>query len=206
MSVITCRSNMLRGVSELARQRPAEELYNYIGGRTGAWEVTELTANHGSPLARVSHLDITNGPLERIPASTVWVLQGLVRSTRHVIREEHETRDSKRRNGMAEATCAALIPIRKSAAWWALDKLARLEMTQLSSWSGLPGQQFLSAVVRRLQNGRDLSGQFDEVTWFEYAPRDASVFNDLLAAWRASDEWKYVERDCDMRLTRVEHP
>jgi hypothetical protein len=202
MSVITCRSNVLRGVRELAKRRPIEDQYTYVGGRTGAWEVTELTATHGRPLARVSHVDIVNGPLDRIPFGTMWLLSGMVRKTRHVIREERDPRTSRPLMIGAEATCAALIPIRKSAAWWALDQMQRREILETRSWSVLIGQQIISFLIRRLQHGRDLSEEFDDVTWFEFAPRDSADFDDQLAAWRASEEWRYVERACDIRLTR----
>ena len=52
-------------------------------------------------------------------------------------------------------------------------------------------------------HGRDLGEQFDFVTWFEYAPRDSAVFDDLLAALRGTEEWKYIEREIDIRLERT---
>jgi hypothetical protein len=62
------------------------------------------------------------------------------------------------------------------------------------------GLRYLSSIVRRWQYRRDLSTQFDCVTWFEYEPRDSAAFDDLLTAWRASEEWNYVDRECDIRL------
>ena len=61
---------------------------------------------------------------------------------------------------------------------------------------------YLPAIARRLHHARDLGGPFDFLTWFEYAPRDAGAFADLLATLRASEEWRYVEREVEIRLAR----
>jgi hypothetical protein len=57
-------------------------------------------------------------------------------------------------------------------------------------------------VARRLHHCRDLgeSEPFDFLTWFEYSPSDEPGFNRLLAELRASVEWKYVDREIDIRL------
>ena len=204
MSVITCRSNDLRGVRELAKRRLSEAQYNYVGGTTGAWEVTAMTARNGRPLAHVSHLDVINGPLKSLPAGTAWIFSGLVRNTRYVTREEYQERGTRPlRFARTEPTCAALIAVRKSAVWWSLDHRERREIQETHSWEGMLALRYLSAIVRRWQHRRDVSDQFDDVTWFEYAPRDSAAFDDLLALWHASEEWEYVERDCDIRLVHA---
>lgn len=43
---------------------------------------------------------------------------------------------------------------------------------------------------------------FDFPTWFEYALADEAMFDDLLSELRASPEWVYVDRECDVRLVR----
>lgn len=200
MSVITCRSNRLRGARELSRKRPTESLYNYVGGSSGAWEVTQLTTGRGEPLAAVTHVEIINGHLDRIPMGTSWVLSGLVQNTRYVTREERRPVGRGAR-GPFPPTCAALIPTLRSPEWWELGHAARQELQQAQS--PLHGLRFLSAMIRRWQYRWDLSEQFDGVTWFEYEPRDSAAFDDLLADWRASEEWKYVRRECDIRLVRA---
>jgi hypothetical protein len=64
------------------------------------------------------------------------------------------------------------------------------------------GMRALPAVARRLHHCRDLSDHepFDFLTWFEYAEADASAFEAMLQALRASAEWAYVEREVDIRL------
>jgi hypothetical protein len=48
-----------------------------------------------------------------------------------------------------------------------------------------------------------LGEPFDFLTWFEYAPEHATIFEDLVGVLRATDEWTYVEREVDLRLARA---
>jgi hypothetical protein len=41
------------------------------------------------------------------------------------------------------------------------------------------------------------------VTLFDYAKADVAAFDELLAALRATEEWKHVDREFDIRLVRV---
>lgn len=45
---------------------------------------------------------------------------------------------------------------------------------------------------------------FDFLTWFEYAPDDAPAFEELTARLRATAEWRFVTREVDFRLERVD--
>jgi hypothetical protein len=64
------------------------------------------------------------------------------------------------------------------------------------------GLEYLPAVARRLHHGRDLGEPFDFLTWFEFAPEDATHFEELVRRLRATEEWSYVEREVDLRLAR----
>ena len=68
------------------------------------------------------------------------------------------------------------------------------------------GLQYLPAVARKLHHCRDLSENepFDFLNWFEYAPIHEVEFNRLLSELRASEEWKYVDREVDIRLTQAQ--
>ena len=65
------------------------------------------------------------------------------------------------------------------------------------------GLKALPAIARRLHHSHDLGELFDFLTWFEYAPADAAAFDDLVGALRATEEWAYVERESDLRLSRT---
>ena len=103
---------------------------------------------------------------------------------------------------VAASACAAFIPIRKNAAWWALSQDDRRAVFEERSSHVKIGLKYLPAVARRLHHCRDLSEDepFDFLTWFEYAPASEDEFNILLAELRASEEWKYVDREMDIRL------
>lgn len=60
--------------------------------------------------------------------------------------------------------------------------------------------KYMPAVARRLYHCRDLGDPFDFLTWFEYAPADAELFEDLVQMLRATEEWTFVEREVDIRL------
>ena len=100
------------------------------------------------------------------------------------------------------ATAAALIPIQKSAAWWALPQDERRAVFEDRSHHIAASLGYLPRIARRLHHGRDLGEPFDFVTWFEFAPADAAAFDELCAALRATEEWSFVEREVEVRLIR----
>jgi hypothetical protein len=104
--------------------------------------------------------------------------------------------------GRPASTRAALIPIRKNAAWWSLTQDERRAVFEARSRHIETGLRYLPAIARRLHHCRDLgpAEPFDFITWFEYAPADEPAFDDLLGALRASPEWEYVDRETDIRL------
>ena len=66
------------------------------------------------------------------------------------------------------------------------------------------GLDYLPAIARRLHHCRDLGAAqpFDFLAWFEYSPDDEAAFEALLAKLRASEEWRFVEREVDVRVAR----
>ena len=194
MSVITCRSNLLRGI----RKCHTVSSYSYVGGSEGSWEVVQSSVRCGEPLASVSHIEIIQGSLGETPAGASWILTGLVQKTRYVSREELPQRNFS----PLPPTCAALICIRRKVVA-SPSRSASHEIISAQTSSIPRGLRSLSTLFRRWQHRCDLSQQFDCVTWFEYEPRDANAFDDLLADWRASEEWKSVDRECEVRLVRA---
>jgi len=96
-----------------------------------------------------------------------------------------------------------LIPISKSAAWWALPQDERREIFEERSHHIATGLDYLPAVARRLYHGHDLGEPFDFLTWFEYAPADAEAFEQLVGRLRQIEHWTYVDREVDIRLVRT---
>jgi len=173
----------------------------FVGGESGPWAITSLRAAVGEPLAPAERLSIREGVGP--PARGAWTLSGVVSHLRYTTEDEAAALKAKQaRLGRAEATCAALIPIRKSAEWWALPQDRRRAIYQERSRHTTIGLEYLPAIARRLHHGRDLGEPFDFLTWFEYAPRDAEAFEDLVARLRRSEEWRFVEHEVDIRLRR----
>jgi len=97
---------------------------------------------------------------------------------------------------------AALIPIRKSPAWWALPQDERRAIFEQRSRHIADSMVFLPRIARRLYHARDLGQPFDFLTWFEFAPEHARAFDELVAMLRSREEWTYVDREVDIRLSR----
>ena len=104
--------------------------------------------------------------------------------------------------GRSSAALAALIPIKKAAAWWDLAQDERRTIFEDQSHHNAIGVHYLPAIARQLYHCRDLDEPFDFLTWFEYPASHAQAFEELVARLRATREWTYVEREVDIRLER----
>jgi chlorite dismutase len=179
--------------------------FEFVGGDTGIWQVVKTNTLVGESLLEVSRLDIASDSKIKPRPDASWVLRGITSNDRYVIREEKNELVSKQQGiGRPEATCAALIPIRKNENWWALTQDERRSIFDEHSNHIKIGLHYLPAVARRLHHCRDLSENepFDFLTWFEFAPAHEAEFDQMLAELRASEEWKYIDREVDIRLTR----
>jgi len=180
-------------------------LFSFIGGDTGPWRVTEMEVRVGEPLPAVTRLEIASSAVTPSDPKSAWVLRGITSNERYVVREERTQIVAKLLGlGRPEATCGALIAIRKNEAWWALTQDERLSIFKEQSHHTKIGLQYFPELARRLHHCRDLSEHepFDFLTWFEYEPAQEAAFNKLVAELRAIEEWKYVEREIDIRLVR----
>ena len=178
-------------------------LFSFVGGDTGDWRVTSITAIAGDALAGVSNVTVLPEAVARNDAA--WVLRGITSNERYVTRDEKHDLVAKQEGlGRPTSGCAALIPIKKSADWWSLPQDERRKIFEEQSAHVKTGLLFLPAIARRLHHCRDLGAEepFDFVTWFEYAPSDSAAFDDLVAQLRASPEWRFVTREIDIRLAR----
>jgi hypothetical protein len=184
----------------------SSRLFTFVGGKTGAWSVVSAKAIVGDPLVAVERVDIVAGSVSPVPDGGKWILRGVTSNDRYVTRSEKDTLVRKQAAlGRPTATHAALIPIRKNAKWWAMTQDERRAVFEERSRHVTVGLKYLPAVARRLHHCRDLaeSEPFDFLTLFDYAEADSSAFDDMLVELRASEEWKFVEREVDIRLVHV---
>lgn len=177
--------------------------FDFIGGATGHWEIVRTETIIGEPLKTVSHLSIFPSSVTAINNS-LWTLKGFTSNVRYVEKEEKEKLNATQADlGRPSAVYAALIPIKKNETWWSLAQDERRKIFENKSHHTEIGLRYLPAIARKLYHCRDIGQPFDFLTWFEYSPKDAEVFEELILSLRNTEEWKYVEREIDIRLKKV---
>lgn len=148
----------------------------FAGGTIGAWRVERISAVRGDTLPLVARVAVLEGSAGA-PGGAAWVLRGVTSHERYVTRAEHDAlAEASPPLGRTEATRAALIPVRKSAVWWALAQDERRALFEERS--------------RHVGTG------------LAYLPAVAGPFEELVVRLRESAEWAYVEREVDIRLER----
>jgi hypothetical protein len=182
-------------------------LFTFVGADDGPWAIRSVRTLIGEALPAAPCLQVVAGATVPPPCGAAWALSGITSNERYVERHEKVALVGVQAGlGRAEATRAALIPIRKSPAWWALTQDERRAVFEAQSHHIAIGMRYLPAVARRLHHCRDLgpAEPFDFLTWFDFAPEHEPAFNDMLKALRNSPEWAYVDREVDIRLAREE--
>lgn len=182
-------------------------LFTFVGGKAGGWSVVESKTVVGDPLPAVERLDIVQGAVPALPDGAAWLLRGVTSNVRYTTGAEKALLVAKQAGlGRPDATHAALIPIRKNAKWWSLTQDERRTIFEDRSHHIKTGLRYLPAIARRLHHCRDLgvNEPFDFLTWFDYAEADSAAFEELVDELRATEEWKFVEREIDIRLVRVD--
>jgi hypothetical protein len=172
--------------------------------RVDGWEMERVETVAGAQVDPVASVTIVERVEVGQPPGCEWVLRGRTGAAHYLTpAEEAALVALSPPLGRPQASCAALIPIGKSQAWWELPQPERRRIFEDSSRHATAGRRVLPAVARRLYHSRALGEPFDFLTWFEFAPEDVRVFDDLLRDLRASEEWTYVEREVELRLVRA---
>ena len=101
---------------------PAPIVWNFSAGTVGEWRIERVDAVVGDGLAPAERLAAVEGPRRTSPSMS-WTLTGFTSNERYVERRERAALTAVQQPlGRPGATCAALIPIRKSEAWWELTQ------------------------------------------------------------------------------------
>lgn len=179
----------------------------FRGDSGGAWRVMSISPVIGATLPPVPFLSVVQGAaiaLPLLPSPSSWHLAGVASHVRYVERSEKTALASVQAGlGRLEATRAALIPIRKNAAWWDLTQEERRCIFEDKSRHIADSMKYLPAIARQLYHSRDLGEPFDFLTWFEFAPEHEGEFEELVGTLRSTEEWSFVEREVDVRLERA---
>ena len=178
------------------------QVVTFVGGAAGTWRVLRTEAVVGPPLPPVERVAVYEGE-RALQQNGAWTLRGVVGHLRYTTQREREQLAAVQAGlGRPDATYAAFIPIKKSEAWWGLAQDQRRAIFEEGSHHIRASMKYLPAIARRLHHSRDLGDPFDFLTWFEFAPQHAPLFDELVAMLRSTEEWKYVEHEVDIRLQR----
>lgn len=109
-------------------------------------------------------------------------------------------------------TLAVIIPIRKSAAWWALpqdERLAHFKKKGDNPGHTAIGAKYADRIYRKLYHTRYAveTRDHDFITYFEFDRAHTDDFKSLLAQLRdpkQNPEWNFVDREYEIWLTKVE--
>jgi len=179
-----------------------DRLVRFVGGKSGMWRVLTIRPVQGDVLPQAERIAVCRGD-ESSPLESQWTLSGVISNIRYVERPEQQELTLKQAPlGRSEATMAALIPIRKTAAWWNLTQEERRSIFEKKSHHIAEGVKYLPSIARQLYHGRDIGEPFDFLTWFEYAPEYSEAFEELVRTLRKTEEWRFVDREIDIRLMR----
>lgn len=180
------------------------------------YRVEETRAAKGDPAAPVAagaglvRIEVA-ARLHPAPGAAEPLFQGVPRHLEYTTgAQKAELAASRGPLAASASTVAVLIPIRKSAAWWALPLDARVE--HFRPRAGLQGHTALGAsytdrIYRKLYHSRYATeAGYDFVTYFEFDRAHAGAFRDLLAALRdpaRNPEWGFVDRELEIWTTRT---
>ena len=174
----------------------------FAGGSEGAWRIDGILARQGESLAPAARLAVVEGD-EAETADGRWVLRATVGTDDYATAAEQDALAAQQAPlGRPEARCATLVAVRKSPAWWAMPHDERRTILEERSSDIAVGMEYLPAIARRLHRSYDVNQPFDFLAWFEYAPDDQGPFDELVARLRQTQEWTFVEREVDIRVTR----
>lgn len=183
---------------------PLANHITFIGAGEGQWRITSIAAVSGETLPPSTHLRVGFTNVLENGDGAAFVLNGRTSNVRYTTRAElGDLQGRQSPLGRPGARNAALIPIKKSAQWWAMAQDERRAIFEEQSRHTSTGMQYLPQIARKLLHCRDLDEPFDFLTWFEFDPQHTHDFDHLLERLRETEEWTYVEREVDLRLTIV---
>jgi chlorite dismutase len=134
-------------------------------------------------------------------------LRGVVQHLHYTTVEERTDLVARSRTELAPSpnTTAVLIPIRKSAEWWAMAHDQRA--AHFHGQHTPIGAPYVETIFRKLYHSRYYEDSpYDFLTYFEFPDDKADVFRALLAELRdtgKNPEWAYVETEFEVWMTKL---
>ena len=192
----------------------------YAGNRT-YYKVTMFNPVMGQPVHGIeagNHVVRieSNAPVmleSHNPDMHVVVFRGVTQHVHYTNKEDKEMLLAESTAEMAPSpgTTAVIIPIRKTAGWWALtqdQRQAFFHKTKSSEGHTNIGRPFAGSIYRKLYHSRYTGSAlpYDFVTYFEFPVDHAEDFSHLLSNLRdvsKNPEWESVELEFEIRMTKV---
>lgn len=190
-------------MENLFEERIKNKLTTFYGGRLGSCKVREFNTIIGKPIKTVDRIEMINPNQQSIKIESEWTFKGISSNLRYTTKKEKTMLDKTPPIiGKHENSFAALIPMSKSEEWWLLTQDERRKIFEEKSDHIKISSNYLETIQRKLFHSRDIGEEFDFLAWFEFEPKNKSVFDDLVGYLRQTEEWKYVIREIDIRVNR----
>jgi Chlorite dismutase len=173
-----------------------------------------VSLKEGSKLVRVETASKLP-PLGEARMPTILLLfQGVPQHLEYTTKAQREdlTRRSRAELPPSKDTMAVIIPIRKTAAWWALptdERLAYFQKKGDKVGHTAIGADSVERIYRKLYHTRYAveTTDHDFVTYFEFERKHEGDFKALCAKLRdpkQNPEWNFVDREYEIWMTKVE--
>lgn len=169
-----------------------------------------VTVKPGSPLVRVETAAKLVAPAGAKTPSLL--LQGVPQHLEYMSRTQRDKLSSRPEFMPSKDTVAVIIPIRKSDAWWALahdERSIHFQQREGKKGHTAIGADYVDRIHRKLYHTRYAveTRDHDFITYFEFERRHTDDFKRLLTALRDTEqnpEWKYVDREYEIWMTKME--
>lgn len=117
--------------------------FAFIGGETGKWLVTLVRPVRGEGLDLVARVDVVPAGDPALAPPANWRIEGQISNLRYATRAELTVLRSRQELlGRVHALHAAMIPLKKSAAWWDLAQDERRALFEDTSQHTAIGMRY----------------------------------------------------------------
>jgi hypothetical protein len=140
------------------------------------------------------------------------LLHGVPQHLQYMTRAQRDKLSSRPEFPPSQDTVAVVIPIRKSAAWWAFahdERSVHFQQGKGKKGHTTIGASYVDRIHRKLYHTRYAveTRDHDFITYFEFDRAHTDDFKRLLTALRDTEqnpEWKYVDREYEIWMTKME--
>ncbi len=179
------------------------KIISFVASDHGSWNIMSMKTISGNALPLANRINVVREPFNGEPHGFQWVQQGFISNLRYTTRDEKTSLDAGSKPlGEPGHHAAAFIPIKKSDTWWTLTQDERRKVFEEDSQHIARSMKYLPFISRQLHHSRDLGGEFDFLTWFEFSSDHMAEFDELCYTLRNTREWEFVVREVEIKLRK----